>query len=83
VDLKGGVDLSIVPGTGFLRPKRHRFSKVRGAPWGFPLFTLNLPRSTSPPQLFLCMQRPSRRRLVCLGDCIVIIPEAEKVPSGP
>jgi len=29
------------------------------------------------------MQRPTRVRLVCLGDCIVIIFEAEKVPSGP
>ena len=40
-------------------------------------------RPSSPPQLFLCMQRPTRVRLVCLGDCIVIIFEAEKVPSGP
>ena len=40
-------------------------------------------RSTSPPQLFLCMQRPTRMRLACLGACIVIFPEAEKVPSGP
>ena len=40
-------------------------------------------RPTSPPQLFLCMQRPTRMRLDCLGACIVIFPEAEKVPSGP
>ena len=35
-------------------------------------------RSTSPPHLFLCMQRPTRVRLVCLGACIVSLPETER-----
>ena len=29
------------------------------------------------------LQRPTRMRLACLGACIVISPEAIKVPSGP
>ena len=40
-------------------------------------------RSTSPPQLFLCMQRLTRMRLVCLGVCIVSFPEPKKAPLGP
>ena len=43
-------------------------------------------RSTSPPHLLLCMQRPTRMQIECLGACIVTITEAlvfEKVPSGP
>ena len=37
---------------------------------------------SSPPQLFLCMQRPTCMRLECLGACIVIFPRSCKGPSG-
>ena len=36
-----------------------------------------------PPPLFLCMQRPTRMQLVCLGACIAFYIEAARVPSGP
>ena len=35
------------------------------------------------PAALLCMQRPTRMRIECLGACIVTLTEAEKVPSGP
>ena len=47
--------------------------------------TLHHSRCAPPPHpnsSFAC-SAPTRVRLVYLGDCIVIIPEAEKVPSGP
>ena len=40
-------------------------------------------RSSSPPQLFLCMPRSTGMRLECLGACIELLPEAVKVPPGP